>query len=180
MKVSVYIATSLDGFIARQDGSLDWLPGAEEQPESGAEDYGYQSFIESVDALVMGRITFETVLSFGSWPYGEKPVFVLSTTLESLPKNLPHNLKLKSGSVTEIYIDLKTAGFQHIYLDGGATIQKFLHAGLVDELIITIIPVLIGDGISLFGRLTKDVTLELLQCRRFDSGFVQNHYKIVK
>lgn len=179
MKVSVYIASSLDGYIARKDGSLDWLPGAETELEH-PEDCGYKDFMASVDALLIGRHTFETVLSFGEWQYGEKPVFILSTTLTSLPKNLPQTVKLTSGSATEIVNDLESAGFRHIYLDGGKTIQTFLKADFVDELIITIIPVLIGDGIPLFGWVREDIRLELASSRTFDSGFVQNHYKIVK
>src|SRR5437868_405205 len=146
MRASVFIATSLDGFIARADGALDFLP------PGGGEPHGYDEFMATVDALVIGRKTFETVLSFSTWPYGEKPVFVLSTcTLAPAP--LEAVVERMSGEPAEIVSQLAARGIEHVYVDGGITIQGFLRAGLIQRLIITCVPVLIGDGVPLFGAL---------------------------
>jgi len=177
MKTSVYIATTLDGFIARQNGSLDWLPGSDGTP--GEEDYGYHTFIDSVDVIVMGRRTYEMICAFGGeWPYGERRVIVLSTTLGTLPATLPETVELRSQSPESLFSELEDAGAQHLYVDGGRTIQGFLEAGLIHELIITRVPVLIGSGIPLFGPLTKDISLEHLKTLAFRSGMVQSHYSI--
>ncbi len=158
VKISVYIATSLDGFIARKNGDIDWLPA----PDNSAEDYGYKEFISSVDLIVMGRNTHEKVLTFETWPYPDKKVNVLNLS----PRDLINILTDK--------------GIRHIYLDGGKTIQRFLMEGLVDEITITTIPVLIGDGLSLFGPLLKDLKFRLLGSNHFNNGFVQSKYWAVK
>lgn len=173
VKVSVYIATSLDGYIARQHGELDWLPTPE---NNQAEDYGYSDFIKSVDVIVMGRATFDKVLSFGDWPYGTIKVIVLSHS--NLPESVPDTVVRTSGSAMRIYQELVDSGVQHVYLDGGKTIQAFLAAGLVDEMIITTVPVLIGSGIPLFGALEHDVELILASVRSFENGLVQSHYRV--
>lgn len=190
MKASVYIATSLDGFIAREDGALDWLPGTQEYAQSADEnskylqleneDYGYQEFIDSVDALVIGRGTYESVLAMGQWFYGDKRVIVLSSTLSQLADHLPKSVELRSGSVTEIAKELEESGVKHVYVDGGKTIQAFLRVGLIDEMILTRIPVLLGSGIPLFGPLDKDVYLEHVETRSFANSFVQSKYKVRK
>ena len=182
MKASVYIATSLDGFIARENGDLDWLPGSdgssvESNPEDG--DFGYQAFMDSVDALVMGRNSFEKVLSFGMWPYGNKRVVVLSSQLTQLPDDLPETVELKSGSPTEVVQELAASGAPRLYIDGGKTIQAFLNAGLIQELIITRIPVLIGKGLPLFGPVHKDLQLRHVETRVFSNGFVQSKYAVI-
>ena len=181
MKASVYIATSLDGFIARENGDLDWLPGAdgtpvEVNPEDG--DFGYQAFMDSVDVLVMGRGTFEKVQAFGVWPYGNKRVVVLSSQLTQLPDDLPETVELKSGTPAAVFKELAESGAQHLYIDGGKTIQAFLNAGLIQELIITRIPVLIGSGLPLFGRVHQDVRLRHLETHAFSNGFVQSKYVV--
>lgn len=180
MKTSVYIATSFDGFIARKNGELDWLPGADGEPvpDSEGEDFGYNAFIQSIDTLIMGRNTFETVISFGQWPY-KKPVIVLSSTLDKLPDDLPATVELKCCSPEELSDELNISGARHLYIDGGKTIQKFLEAGLIDELIISQVPVLIGSGIPLFGPLNKDIKLSHLETTSFKNGFVQNKYKVI-
>ena len=174
MKISVYIATTLDGFIARQDGRLDWLPGADGQPTDSEEDYGYSQFISGVDAIVMGRNTFETVLSFGEWPY-RKRVIVLSSRLVADSKLLPSGVTILSGPPEQIVRRVEAEKFQHLYLDGGNTVQRFLQAGLVNELIIPRVPVLIGSGIPLFGNLQQDVKLKHLKTAAIHTGFVQTH-----
>ena len=181
MKASVYIATSLDGFIAREDGSLDWLPGSDGsggEEEGDGEDYGYQAFMDSVDVLVMGRNSYEKVLSFGVWPYGDKRVVVLSRSLSHLADHLPDTVALSAASPAELVKELGESGAEHLYIDGGQIIQSFLSSGLIDELIITTVPVLIGTGISLFGPLDTDVKLRHVQTWSFESGFVQSKYEV--
>jgi dihydrofolate reductase len=177
MKISVYIATSLDGFIARADGSLDWLDKANAAAPSG-EDFGFQEFMASVDTLVMGRMTYEKVLSFGEWGYGTTPVVVLSSQPIEIQPEMQSTVTGSSESPQALCDRLSVEGVRHIYLDGGVTIRGFLADGLVDEITITQIPVLIGEGLPLFGPLENDVDLELLESRSFDSGFVQSKYSV--
>jgi dihydrofolate reductase len=172
MKVSAFIGTSLDGFIARADGGLDFLP------PGGGEEHGYRAFFASVDALVIGRHTFETVLGFDPWPYGEKPVFVLTTRpLAPAPRGAV--VERLSGPPAEIVARLAARGFQHLYVDGGVTIQRFLRAGLIQRLVITRVPVLIGTGIPLFGALERDVALTHVATRAYPSGLVTSEYAVV-
>jgi dihydrofolate reductase len=173
IKVSVYIATSLDGFIARKNGEIDWLGGGE-----GGEDYGYAAFMSTVDQIVMGRNTYEKVLTFGGWPY-EKKVLVLTSRDLAIPDELSEKVKTSNLSPSDLVHRLEIQAIQHIYVDGGVTIQRFLREGLVDEMTITTIPVLIGEGLPLFGPLNRDVKLELLASRSFDNGFVQNKYQVL-
>jgi dihydrofolate reductase len=178
-KVSVFIATSLDGFIARKDGRIDWLEKANSTLPPG-EDCGYQSFFDSIDTLVMGRKTFETVLSFETWPYAEKRVVVLSTQLKQVPTHLTKTVSVLSLSPNKIIETLTTEGSRHIYLDGGRTIQSFLTANLVNEMTVTSIPVLLGEGISLFGKTTDDVSLNHIKTHAYPNGFVQTKYEVKK
>ncbi|MCH2449732.1 MAG: dihydrofolate reductase family protein [Gracilimonas sp.] len=181
MKISVYIATSLDGFIAREDRDIEWLNNSGYGEVDKGEDFGYEAFMSTVDALVMGRKTYEKVLSFGGdWPYGKNPVFVLSTSGVKIPDAISETVSSLSGSTQKIVKQLEKLGYQHIYLDGGLTIQKFLEAGLVDEITITKIPVFIGKGIPLFGPLSKDIKLKHVQTEAFNNGFVQSRYEIFK
>lgn len=173
MPASVFIATSLDGFIARQDGALDWLPA------DGGEPHGYDEFIATVDAIVMGRKTFETVLSFDAWPYGTKPVVVLSTRPSGLKAPDGAVCDMMTGTPHEIVARLSARGMTHLYVDGGVTIRRFLEAGLIQRLIITRIPVLLGSGIPLFGPLPHDVRFEHVATRAYPSGLVQSEYVIV-
>ena len=177
MKASVFIATSLDGYIAREDGSIDWLPtGA----DTKFEDYGYADFMKSVDALVMGRKTFETVRGFGGeWPYGAKPVIVLTTKKVQIPKELAKSVTTMSGKVETIVKHLESREMNHLYVDGGVTIQKFLNAGAIERLIITRIPVLIGKGIPLFGPVDQDIKLSHVGTKTYPSGLVQSEYYVV-
>jgi len=180
VKASVYIATSLDGFIARENGALDWLPGSDGETDPNGEDYGYHAFMDSVDALVMGRNTFEMVLSFGPWSYGDKRVIVLSSKPIQIPDNLASTVESKTCSPTELVEELAEQGLQHLYIDGGKTIQGFLNAGLIQEFIISKIPVLIGTGIPLFGPLNKDTKLRHIQTLTFENGIVQNKYEVIQ
>jgi dihydrofolate reductase len=171
MRASVFIGTSLDGFIARANGDFDFLD------EGGGEPHGYDEFMATVDALVIGRKTFETVLAFRQWPYGEKPVFVLSTRpLAPAPPDAV--VEHMSGEPAAIWAQLAARGLQHIYVDGGITIQRFLRAGLIQRLIITRVPVLIGQGIPLFGALPHDVILRHVATRQYAGGLVQSEYAV--
>ena len=171
MKASVFIGTSLDGFIARANGDLDFLP------PGGGEPHGYEEFMATVDALVIGRKTFETVLTFDAWPYGAKPVFVLSTR-PLAPAPFGAVVERLSGVPADIVSQLATRGIRHIYVDGGVTIQRFLQAGLIQRLIITRVPVLIGAGIPLFGALQHDILVRHIATRQYASGLVQSEYAV--
>lgn len=176
MKASVYIATSLDGFIARPDGSIDWLYPGESQ--EAAEDYGYQEFFDSVDCLVMGRNTYELVRGFDAWPYGEKWVVVLSSRPLQIPESIAGTVESMSGTPEEVVHRLAQRGATHLYVDGGKTIQGFLAAGLIQEMTITTIPILIGSGIPLFGPLPQDVPLRHVETHAFTNGLVQSTYEV--
>jgi dihydrofolate reductase len=172
VKASVFIATSLDGFIARANDDLDWLP------PGGGEEHGYEAFMATVDVLVIGRRTFEKVLTFDAWPYGQKRVVVLST--KALAPAPPGALVERlSGDPADIVSQLASRGLQHVYVDGGVTIQGFLRAGLIQRFIITRIPVLLGGGIPLFGPLQGDIHLQPVATRQYASGLVQSEYLIL-
>ena len=171
MKASVFVGISVDGFIARANGDFDFLP------VDGGEPHGYADFMASVDALVIGRHTFETVLGLDPWPYADKPVFVLSTRpLVRVPPG--RVVERMAGDPREIVAQLATRTIQHIYVDGGNTIQRFLRAGLIQRLTITRVPVLIGTGIPLFGAVPRDIVLRHIATRHFASGLVQTEYEV--
>jgi dihydrofolate reductase len=176
IKVSVFIATSLDGFIARSDGDLDWLTGAEST--STEQDYGYQEFMDTVDTIVLGRNTFELVLTFDTWPYSGKNVVVLSSKPSAVPSHLVDEVEWLSLPPQRLAERLAAQGATHLYVDGGKTIQGFLRAGLIDELTITRVPVLIGTGVPLFGPLDHDVRLTHIATQQFENGFVQSKYRV--
>jgi len=171
MKITYYVAASIDGFIAKTDGSVDWLP----QPEQGVEDYGYTTFYQSVDALVMGRVTYEQVLSFGDWPYPDKPVLVLSGQSITADQD---NVMLYAG-ISELADKIYQFGYKHIWLvGGGKTASTFLQAGLLDELIVTYIPVALGSGISLFSEPAAETEMEIINSTDYPTGVVQITYGI--
>lgn len=176
-KASVFIAASLDGFIARKDGGIDWLPTPDSDSEDG-EDYGYNDFIKTIDAIVMGRNTYELVLTFDEWYYGETPLFVLTTKGVEIPERLQKTVSQMSGSPKEIVQELAEEGYHNLYVDGGKTIQGFLNAGLIDEMTITTIPVLIGSGIPLFGSTDHDIHFHHIENNSFPNGLVQHKYKV--
>ncbi len=173
MLVSVFIGTSVDGFIARLNGDLDFLPA------DGGEPHGYAEFMASVDALVIGRKTFETVLAFPAWPYGDKRVVVLSNRPLDLSAVREGIVEQMAGPPAEIVAKLAAGGAHHLYIDGGITIQGFLRAGLVQRLIITRVPVLIGEGIPLFGALPRDLRLRHVATQHYPSGLVKSEYHVV-
>lgn len=177
LRLSVFIATSLDGYIARPDGAIDWLEQANACVPAG-EDCGYAALMASVDLLVMGRGTFEKVLSFPDWPYAGKPVWVVSRSGITPAADLPPQVRVTGASPEQIVQDAAEQGFRHLYVDGGRLIQSFLRAGLIDELTITTIPVLLGEGRPLFGALPADVPLRLVASRAYPFGFVQSTYAV--
>jgi dihydrofolate reductase len=174
MKVSVFIGISVDGFIARRDGSLDFLP------PDGGEPHGYNEFFASVDALVIGRNTFETVLAFETWPYGKKRIVVLSSRPLDFSTVRGGVVEQMNGDPAQIVAKLAASGVQHIYVDGGITIQQFLRAGLVHHLTITRVPVLLGDGIPLFSSLPHDLPLRHVATQHYPSGLVKSEYEIIR
>jgi dihydrofolate reductase len=173
MKLSVFIGTSLDGFIARPDGALDFLP------EGGGEPHGYNEFIATVDAIVIGRKTFETVLAMTPWPYGDKRVVVLSSKPIDFASVRGGKVEQMSGSPEEIVSKLAATGARHAYIDGGITIQRFLRAGLIQHITITRVPVLIGEGIPLFASLPNDIRLRHIATKSYASGLVSSEYDIL-
>ena len=173
-RASVYIATSLDGFIARTDGSIDWLP-----PMSAEEDYGYGDFIATVDTMVLGRKSFEKVLTFGSWPYPDHlRIVVLSSGTPTVPDELAQVVEVMDLEPVECLRQLGATGTRHVYVDGGVTIQRFLRAGVIQNITVTTVPVLIGSGLCLFGELANDITLTHLETTAYPDGLVQSRYRV--
>lgn len=175
MTISVFVGASVDGFIARLDGTLDFLDAG------GSEPHGYDEFIATVDVLVMGRNTFDTVVGFGVWPYGDRRVVVLShRPVDVTPVvALGGRVEQMQGSPESIAAALRASGARHVYLDGGLTLQAFLRAGLVQRLIVSRVPVLIGRGIPLFGEVLQDIPLRHVATRSFAGGLVQTEYAVV-
>lgn len=177
IKCSVFIAASLDGYIARPDGDIEWL----HRPEYEAAELNgvtYESFIATVDALVMGRKTLEKVLSFPEWPYEGTPVIALSRQHLQIPAHLEGKVEVMAGDVTTLLATLAERGMRHLYIDGGQTIQAFLDSGLINELIITRIPVLLGQGIPLFSQIGSEHELRHVGTYVSDNGFVQSRYEV--
>lgn len=173
MLASVFIGTSLDGFIARRSGEYDFLPAG------GGEPHGYVEFMAGIDTLVIGSKTFEVVLALSEWPYAGKRVVVLSSHALDLSKVSQHRVEQMAGEPAEIVARLEASGAKSLYVDGGNTIQRFLRAGLIQRLIITRVPVLIGDGIALFGSLPRDVRLQHVTTQAYASGLVQTEYRVI-
>lgn len=173
-KNSVFIATSLDGFIADKNDGIDWLHSI---PNPDNEDMGYVEFTNGIDAIVMGRTTFETVVGFDiPWPY-KKPVFVLSNKLKEIPESHKEKAFLVNGTLTEILEQIHGKGYGRLYIDGGTTIRNFLKEDLIDEMVLTTIPILLGGGSSLFGDLPNELKFELTETKTFLNQISQRHYK---
>lgn len=169
----VYIAISLDGYIATVDGGVEWL---DDIPHPDALAYGYESFMDGIDALVMGRHTFEKVLSFDHWPY-QKPVFVVSSQLHEVPEQLRHEVEICHGALPDLVKALNGRGYQNLYVDGGQLITGFLREDLIDEMIISTLPILLGSGIPLFGHVENRLHFKLIEIKRFDNSLLMSHYK---
>jgi dihydrofolate reductase len=172
---SVNIATSLDGFIARKDGSIDWLMDANTTVPQG-EDCGYAEFMSTVDVLIMGRNTYEQVAGFEPWPYESKRVIVLTSREIEFRKGLNIRLESSSENPQSLLNRLNTEGCKHAYVDGGKVIQSFLSKGLIDKLTITVIPILIGEGRSLFASVPNDKKMKVSKSKAYEFGFIQTTY----
>jgi len=175
MQTAVFIATSLDGYIARPDGALDWLSRPEYELEG--EDFGYADFIATISCLVMGRHTFEQVQSFADWPYHGKRVVVISRSKAAVPAGFAHKAESFVGSLTDLMQQLRDQGEAHLYIDGGQLIQSCLSLDLIDEMIITRVPVLLGAGRPLFRALPADMTFQHQRTQAYANGLVQSHYR---
>lgn len=170
----VFIASSLDGYIADKNGQLEWLNSI---PNPDNIDMGYGEFTANIDALVMGRITFETVCNFDiDWPY-KKPIFVLSNTMTKIPEKYTDKAQLVNGPLKEILGKIHALGYYRLYIDGGATIQSFLKEDLINDMTITIIPILLGGGSPLFSDLPNELEFECTNSKIYLDKIVQNKYK---
>lgn len=183
MKCSVFIATSADGYIASADGGVDWLQSAGNlDVDMGAEDMGFKSFINAVDCMVMGRKCMEAIASMNltpdQWVYGDMPIIVLSRTLTEPPENLLGKVEIYSSSIQNLLMDLEKRGLKHAYIDGGSTITSFLNLKLIDEMIITKAPILLGEGIPLFGKINQVIKLENAGVKAYINDFLQLQYRV--
>lgn len=184
MKCSVFIATSADGYIATQDGGVEWLDTSGKTDVDLAEqsDMGFNRFISEVDCLVMGRGCMEKLASFNltsdQWPYGDIRVVAVSNSLKVVPENLKSRVELFSGDISSLLTKLESAGLKHAYVDGGAIITSFLNERLIDEITITQAPVILGSGIPLYGKLNQRINLENVQVTSFENDFIQIRYQV--
>ena len=179
MEFSVFIAVSVDGFIADENGDIDWLMDAGEPDEN--EEFGFQEFFSSIDIMIMGRKTMDTVLSFDiEWPYNGKRVIVLSNTMKEVPLELKNKIEIYSGSIKDLAEALINQGYKKAYVDGGKTIQSFIQEGLIDEITITTVPVILGEGIPLFARNRRIMKLEHIKSAYLGGGFTASRYRILK
>lgn len=174
----VYMAVSVDGFIARLDGGIDWLNKA---PSDEGEDYGFKTFMASVDGLVMGRKSYEKVLTFNDWPY-TKLVVVLSRTLtqQDVPAHLAGRVRMSDFTPYQVMQSLHDEGWRNVYVDGGELVQSFLRSDLIQNMTLVRVPMLLGAGIPLFGMHNHDIDLRHIHSRSFPSGFVQSTYNVSK
>lgn len=169
----VFIAMSIDGYIATKDGDISWLESISNPDKS---DFGYARFMERIDAIVMGRQTFEKVMSFDVWPYTKK-VFVLSSTLNAVPQKLLGKVEIINKRPIELVKHLSDLGMSDLYIDGGKTIQSFLKLELIDEMIISTIPIVLGEGIPLFAKQDHAIQFKHIETTAFNGGLVQTCYR---
>lgn len=171
----VFMAMSLDGYVARSDRRLDWLM----KQKTAGEDYGYDAFMAGMDAIVMGRVSFETVLGFPDWPY-EKPVIVMSQQLrgKDIPGHLEGRVEVSDKSPEGIMKACERRGMRRVYVDGGALVQSFLRADLIEDMVVTIVPILLGEGRRLFGATSGDIDLDLIEARAYPSGLLRTQYRV--
>lgn len=183
MKCSVYIATSADGYIATEDGGVDWLQESGNlEVEMGSEDMGFKRFMDSVDCMIMGRKCMEKIsemnLTPDQWFYGDMPITVLSNTLKEPPENLAGKIEIYSGDIEQLIKRLENRGLKHAYIDGGSTITSFIKLRLINELIITQAPILLGKGIPLFGQLNNSIKLTNAHSIAYPNDFIQSKYMV--
>lgn len=184
MKCSVFIATSVDGFIAKKDGSVDWLhtAGNPDVDMGSQADMGMNAYISSVDCMIMGRKCMDVISSMNltpeQWPYGDIKIIVLSNTIKEAPTNMKDKVEMYSGDLKALVSRLENDGYKHAYIDGGTTIQAFINLKLINEITITKTPVLLGEGKPLFGKTFKDIKLEKAHAVAFPNDFIQLKYKV--
>jgi len=183
MKCSVYIATSADGYIATLDGSVDWLHiSGNSEADMGSEDMGFQSYMDSVDCMIMGRKCMDMIssmnLSSEQWPYGDICIVVLSNTIKEPPENLLGKVEMYSGSIQNLILKLENNAYKHAYIDGGSTITSFLNLKLINEMTITKAPILLGNGVPLFGKLNKPIKLIKAKSVVYPNEFIQMSYGV--
>ncbi|MEH6404404.1 MAG: dihydrofolate reductase family protein [Sneathiella sp.] len=172
----VMMATSLDGFVARKDHTLDWLT----KQRVSNEEHGFEKFQESVDVIVMGSRSFKTVLGFGGWHY-LKPTVILSNSMSTkdIPAELRDKIEISNLKPVKLMEMLQQRGCKRVYVDGGAVVQSFMRLGLIQDMKITLIPILIGEGIKLFGKLDGDIDLKVESVNHFKSGLITTHYTVL-
>jgi dihydrofolate reductase len=184
MKCSVFIATSADGYIATKGGGVEWLDtaGKSDVDMGNDSDMGFVNYMASVDCMIMGRKCMEKISSFNmtpeQWPYGDTRIVVLSNTVKEAPDNLEGRVEMYSGDIATLTSGLEKEGFYHAYIDGGTTITSFLNLKLINEMTITLAPVLLGAGIPLFGEIVKQITLEEAQATAYPNDFITTKYKV--
>lgn len=179
--VTIHMVASLDGFIARKDGRVDWLETADEFAGGDTMDPGFiEAFLKTIDCYVMGSRTYETALRFEAqglgWAYGDKPTFVL--TSRDLPR-IRDTVEFHSGDLTQFVNGRLRTTFRSIWIvGGGATSAECLRLGLADEIRYSIVPILIGDGISFFDEVDRDVALHLAEVKAYKNGMVELRYEV--
>lgn len=184
MKCSVFIATSTDGYIAKEDGNVDWLhtAGNPEADMGDQADMGFNDYISSVDCMIMGRKCMEVIANMNltdeQWPYGDIRIITLSHTMRNPPSGVEGRVEMYSGDILELIAELEKSGFKHAYIDGGQTIQAFINLQLINEITITQVPILLGKGIPLFAETFKDIKLENCQAHAFPNDYIQLKYKV--
>ena len=184
MKCSAFIATSVDGYIATLDGDVNWLESAGKPNVNMGEqaDMGFNNYIASVDCMIMGRKTMEKLSSFNltpeQWPYADTPIFVLSNTEKETPENLKGKVEMVSGDIPALMAQLEKGGYDHAYIDGGAIITSFINLKLISEITITRAPVILGEGIPLFGKTVKHIRMEEAEAVAYPNNFIQVKYKV--
>lgn len=184
MKCSVFIATSADGYIATSDGGIEWLEtaGSRNVGMGDSADMGFADYLAGVDCMIMGRKCMEKISSFDltpeQWPYGDRRIVALSNTGRTPPTNLEGRVEMYSGDIPSLIEQLEADGFKSAYIDGGATITSFINLGLINEMILTRAPVLLGEGLPLFGRFDRQIKLEKTQAKAYPNDFVQIHYTV--
>eukprot|EP00919_Chromeraceae_sp_WS-2016_P080015 GHVR01189309.1.p1 GENE.GHVR01189309.1~~GHVR01189309.1.p1 ORF type:complete len:186 (-),score=14.95 GHVR01189309.1:46-603(-) len=183
MKCSVYIATSVDGYIATLDGGIDWLNTAGNlAAEMGNEDMGFKAFMDTVDCMIMGRKCMEVISSFNltpeQWPYGDTKIYVLSQSMKEPPENLCGKVEMYSGDITKLINQLASKGYKHAYVDGGATITSFINLKLINEMVITKAPIILGEGIPLFGKINHIIKLNNSEAIAYPNDFIQVRYAV--
>jgi len=179
----VFIATSVDGYIATPDGGVDWLhTSGNLDVDMESEDMGFQAYMNSVDCMIMGRKCMETIsgmnLTPEQWPYGKIKIIVLSQSIKEAPENMKGKVEMYAGEIPVLINRLENEDFKHAYIDGGATITSFLNLNRINEITITQVPIILGEGIPLFGKVFESIKLEDARATVYENGFIQTKYRV--